>query len=67
MLQPSLHGQHAREAWNPNHATARRLKLENSFTGSKIWSVGGDTDMSAIPAPSQIELSPAVKAILEIP
>src|SRR5260370_25499669 len=49
-----------------HHATARTLKLESSFTGSKIWSVGGDSDMSAIPAPSQIELSPAVKAILEV-
>jgi predicted ester cyclase len=41
------------------------ILVEGPCTGSKTRKIEGDTDMSATPAPQRIELSPAVRAILE--
>jgi hypothetical protein len=41
------------------------MVLFATVTESNPWKFGGDTDMSAIPAPQRIELSPAVRTILE--
>src|SRR5271167_4143437 len=38
---------------------------ESRALASLIESIGGDTGMSATPAPSRIEMDPAVSAILE--
>jgi hypothetical protein len=40
------------------------IKAVIDKTGSKTRKIGGDTDMSAVPAPQRIEISPAVRAIL---
>src|SRR3974377_1505876 len=48
-----------------DHAAARTKMVESPCTGSKTRRVGEHTGMSAAPAPQRIELSPAVRAILE--
>ena len=46
-------------------STEPAILVEGPCPGSKTLKIEGDTDMSAIPAPQRIELSPAVRAILE--
>jgi len=62
MLRRVLHGQHSREGQNPATAPPQMLRVQHL---GKTRRIGEDKGMSAIPAPQRIELSPAVRAILE--